>query len=157
MPPIGTSTRRLIQITFLLALAVNFAWEMTQMYFYSSLPDSIPKMLFQCGFATVGDGLYTVLLYLAGAALTGDRRWIVALQWSKAALVVAAGFVSGVVLERIALAFGLWRYSAAMPTILGAGMWPVVQAMLLPVFVFRLATWFGRESLKHRGESRETY
>ncbi len=124
-------------VVFGVAVAVNFAWEMLQMGAFSDFSSPV----LWCGIASVGDALYTTLLYVGGSKLTGDRTWIFSLNPRRVVAVFVAGFVTAMALERLALAIGFWSYrrTMIMVPIVRVGLWPALQLMLLPFVVFWVA------------------
>ncbi|HJT70814.1 MAG TPA: hypothetical protein VJ731_11480 [Terriglobales bacterium] len=69
------SRARTAWLTFVTALPLNFAWEMTQMHAYARYRTISASTLTLCGLATLADGAYAALLYRFGAWLTGDTGW----------------------------------------------------------------------------------
>jgi len=62
------------------------------------------------------------------------------MQVSDGVVLVVVGLVLGVANELLALAFGRWWYTAAMPLLpwYHVGLWPVLQLLLLPLLTFYL-------------------
>lgn len=122
------------------ALVLQLLWEMAQMMAFSGVPASLLSKLLACGVATIGDVLYTAVLYVAGAAITKDHLWLSRLSLPRILSASAVGFASAAVIELLADATGLWRYSERMPLIpfLKVGVWPVLQFMMLPPLTFWL-------------------
>jgi hypothetical protein len=130
--------RRRTYLTFLLSLATNFVWEMAQMGGFSDLSGSVAEMFTWCGIATVCDAVFITVLYLAGAGIARDANWTSRLSWRRLVVVTGVPAIAAVVVERIALQTGLWRYSSSMPVVpwLGVGLWPFLQLPVLTLLIF---------------------
>ena len=131
---------------FVIAFALNLAWEMVQMRAYAGISwISLPSSAI-CSAAAIGDSTYVLLLYWAGYILIADKAWISRITTIRLLLILAVGFVVAVTLERIALLASLWQYASSMPRIPGlqVGLWPVLQLMTVPLAVFWVASLWQR-------------
>ena len=129
-----------IVLTFLLALAGNFVWEMAQMYAYSSFFVSTSAMLLSCSRAAAGDAIFIAALYWLGRKLTHERNWTSRRLWRRLPLAVGASLIVAVAMEAVAQKFGMWHYSEAMPVFPGldVGLWPILQLPILTITTFAI-------------------
>ncbi len=134
----------LLGTLYVVAVLVNYLWEVPQMAFYEWWGASWAVGLLVCLLAALGDGLLVLALYGLGCALFRRRDWILQPGVAGYNLLVLAGMVVAVALEMHALAWGRWAYNTRMPVIpgLGVGLVPVVQMMVLPPLAARLARWW---------------
>lgn len=124
---------------FGIALALNFVWEMAQMFAYANVdPFSLFSFLCCCG-AAFADALYVMCVYWIGIAIRRTPLWVFNLGGVAVLAVISSGFITAFVLERLALVEHFWHYGETMPRLaFGVGLWPVLQLMLLPLLAF----WF---------------
>lgn len=116
-----------------LAFALNWVWEMAQMFAFE-LPSGnhTALMTFFCTLAAVVDALVTIGIYALLMKVGTTNR--IAFYFLAAAL----GAACAVVFERFAFAFGLWSYNDLMPLvpIIGVGLLPFIQlALLVPAAI----------------------
>lgn len=148
----GSSGRRRVRrfLTFLgvmtlAAFVLNWIWEMTQMEAYEGMAErSWSETAGRCTTAALGDVAITLGIYAIGATAAGNLRWGLERGGNVLAACALMGLAVAVLVERHALAAGIWNYNSAMPLLPWAdvGLWPVLQlALLVP-----LAVWFGRNA-----------
>lgn len=59
-------------------------------------------------------------------------------------VMLATGLVLAVLVESVALyLLGRWQYTVMMPTVLGIGVVPIAQMLLLPPLIFRIVVGLG--------------
>ncbi len=131
---------------FVVAFALNLAWEMVQMRAYGGMSWFSVSSSAICSAAAIGDSTYVLLLYWAGYRLSADKAWISRITPIRLLVILAVGFLVAVTLERIALLASLWQYASSMPRIPGiqVGLWPVLQLMTVPLAVFWVASLWQR-------------
>ncbi len=124
-----------------ISFALNWVWEIAQMSAYRTAEKSWGEELFFCTLATVIDVLAVLAIYGAAVFFITQRDW-------KFYLITALlGAVCAVLFEKIAFAFGWWRYETRMIVvpILGTGLLPFVQlTTLAPVSIWLAAKASGR-------------
>ncbi len=134
---------------FLVAVLINYIWEITQSPLYVGM-ENFNLVWWHCGLAALGDGLLVLLIYAAGWAVLRRRDWFVQPGGIGYAVMLLAGLVIGVSVEWLAVFIGnRWEYTARMPLIplLGVGLVPVAQMLALPMLIFRIiAMWHSRSS-----------
>jgi hypothetical protein len=143
---------RFFVTTVLMSFVLNEIWEMVQMSAYVETAGfPLPSTLFFCTRAAVGDVGIILGIYAAGALAAGDLGWGLRAHWNIYATVVLQGLAYAALVEHAALAAGRWSYTERMPvvSILGAGLWPLLQMTLLPPLTFLFARWWaGRSETK---------
>jgi hypothetical protein len=129
----------------LFALLLNLPWELAQVPLFSGMPAAGHWSAIKvCGRATLGDGVIALVSFWAVAAATHNRRWILRPNGLQVSAFIASGVVITIVTEWLATgALDRWTYAQAMPTILGIGVAPLVQWIVLPPLI----SWFVRRQL----------
>lgn len=141
----GSKRIQLILVALAVGLVTNFTWEMAQATLYEPM-GTFWQATWRCFVASLGDAAIVVALVGVGWAVcrrAGSR--------AGSAAVIALGIVMGAVIEWSGLERGEWAYNERMPLIYGTqfGLVPVLQMVLLPLFVFhvtRLAARHARHS-----------
>lgn len=125
---------------FLVAAAINFPWEMAQAYLYAPMGDWMTATL-RCAGAALVDGAIVVGIAVAGSAVFRRRDWFRRLDTARVLFSVMTGAGVALLLERVSLSAGRWAYGPSMPIIPGieVGALPLLQMIVLPLIVFRLA------------------
>ena len=138
--------------TVLAGFVLNEIWEMAQMSAYvETAGHSWTSTLGFCTRAAVGDVGIILGIYAAGALAAGDLGWGLRGRWNIYAAAAVLGLAYAVLVEHAALAAGRWSYTERMPvvSVLGAGLWPLLQMTLLPPLTFWIAQWWaGRSATK---------
>ncbi len=140
---------RLSAAIFLVAVPLNLAWEVAQIRAYAFPAEGIMADLIGCLVPSLGDGLMTLAIYWSGWAVFRDAAWGLRPGLSGYLLMAAVGVVLAVGVEWNALyRTGAWAYAPGMPLVpvVGVGLLPVLQMVLLPPLTFRLVRfwWHGR-------------
>ncbi len=104
-------------VLFLIAIALNGVWEFVHQSLYTVHGEAVPiTRLVQ---SIIGDGLIVVALFLIAR-----RRY---------PIIMLLGLLIAIMVETHAVYYAhLWEYRASMPTILGLGLTPLLQMILLP-------------------------
>ncbi len=115
---------------------LNFLWEMLQAPLFDGMAQAPHGFAVRiCLVATFGDIAIALFAYLA-AVLVGGRRWIRSPELGPTAVFLAVGLAVTVTYELIATRLLVrYEYSAAMPTILGIGLAPIAQWIVIPLLV----------------------
>ena len=129
------------------SLVLNYAWEMAQVPFFSSMAGSpLGKHALRCLGSAVGDVLLGGIAYLLAALTTRSLSWPRSGRWLvPTAVWVVVGLAAAVAVERVAVSQGRWTYGGAMPTLLGVGLLPLLQWLVVPLIT--LAIW--RALMRH--------
>jgi hypothetical protein len=134
--------RRTLASLFIVAVLLNYAWELAQAPLYVGVERYNVAVFWHCFIASLGDGLMVMLIFAAGWITL--HRW----DWFKQPGVVgylvmaAAGLVLAISVEWVAVhILERWQYTEQMPTlpVLGVGLVPIVQMLILPPLIFRIA------------------
>ncbi|SJM90977.1 membrane hypothetical protein [Crenothrix polyspora] len=143
---------RFFATTALVSFVLNGIWEMAQMPAYVETAGySWTRTLGFCTRAAVGDVGIILGIYAAGVLAAGDLVWGFRGRWNIYATVAVFGLAYAALVEHAALAAGRWSYTERMPIVsmLGAGLWPLLQMTLLPPITFLFARWWtGRSATK---------
>jgi len=143
-------TLRTILTVFILAVIVNYPWELAHSPLYEDMSD-FSLASWYCFVASLGDGLLVLLIFGAGWMALRRSDWFANPGRRGYLLMLAAGLVIGVVVEWAAVhVMGQWTYAPRMPLIpvLNIGLTPVAQMLALPPLIFRAA------AMSHRGDVR---
>ena len=144
--------RRFFAATILTGFVLNEIWEMAQMSAYvETAGRSWTDTLGLCTRAAVGDMGIILGIYAAGALAAGDPVWGLRGRWNIYATAAVLGLAYAALVEHAALAAGRWSYTERMPvvSVLGAGLWPLLQITLLPPLTFWISRWWaGRSATK---------
>jgi len=122
------------------AALLHFAWEMAQMPLYRMAEPAGWRMVGGCTQATFGDAIMTLLAYATASVVTRRRLWLVAPRALELATFLGVGLAMTVGLEwwNVSVRHS-WAYSADMPSAAGIGLSPIVQWIVLPPLILRLA------------------
>lgn len=136
---------RFLAATILVGLVLNEIWEMAQMSAFVEMAGySWASTLDVCTRAAVGDVGILLGIYAAVALAAGDPGWGLRGRWNHYATAAVLGLATAVLVEHAALAAGRWSYTERMPVVplLDAGLWPLLQMLLLPPLTFLFARWW---------------
>lgn len=118
---------------------LNGAWEALQSPLYTDADRGIRYLLKTRLHCTVGDVLILLCAFLVTAIVFRTRFWMAEPQALPLVVFVALGLGYTTASEwfntRVALS---WAYSPAMPRLLGIGLAPLAQWIIVPVCVARL-------------------
>lgn len=127
-------------VRYFAVLAVgNLLWEFAQMPLYTLWrTGSAREIAFAAVHCTGGD------LVVAGASLAGGLLLFGAAGWPRirflpvAGATVVLGLGLAVLVEQVAVAWGVWTYSDLMPVLpgLGTGLAPLAQWVAVPLLAF---------------------
>jgi hypothetical protein len=129
-------------LVFAIAVVVNYAWELAQAPLYAG-QDDFRTLLWHCLRAAGGDGILVLAIFAGGALVTRRPDWYVQPGRGGYLWMLCAGLFIGVVVEWLAVhVAGRWAYGARMPVVPGlrTGLVPVLQMLVLPPLIFRMAS-----------------
>ena len=123
------------------AALVHFAWEMLQVPYFRDMPTAPHwQAVRTCAVATVGDVVLTLVAYGAVAAVAGSRVWLGRPGAVRMAGYLLVGIVVTASAEYLSVhVLGRWAYRPGAPTVLGLGLTPLLQWILLPPLTLWLA------------------
>ena len=143
MQKIGTRIARQIELNlFMFAFLLNLPWELVQIPLFREMA-SLPHLegVSKCLRAAGGDGLIMLLAFWLVAWVVGSRRWIAHPSNARLGGFIGIGLGITIAMEYWATTIaGRWEYTNAMPILplLGTGLAPLLQWILLPPLVIRL-------------------
>jgi hypothetical protein len=129
---------RLMPAVFLVAVALNYLWELAQGPLYEGVTDD-PSEWWHCFVASLGDGILVCLIDALGCLVFQRRDWFYSGHRMRIPFLILAGIVVGVAVEWIgARVLRRWAYEPSMPLVPGLelGLVPVIQMTVLPAVVF---------------------
>jgi hypothetical protein len=144
-------TLRTIATVFVLAVIVNYLWELAHSPLYEGMSD-FSFASWHCLVASLGDGLLVLLIFGAGWAALRRSDWFVNPGRRGYLLMLAVGLVIGIIVEWAAVhVMGRWAYTPQMPMIpiFNIGLTPLAQMLALPPLIFRVA------AMSHHGNVRD--
>lgn len=136
---------RFVVFTALVGFFLNEIWEVAQMFAYIRPAGSSSMTEFgRCSRAAVGDVGIILGICAVGVLASGDLHWCMHASWNVYATSSVLGLTYATLLERWAVAEGRWLYSESMPVVplFDAGLWPLLQMVLLPPLSFWIARWW---------------
>ena len=144
--PVMIEVLRHLAALFVIALPVNYLWELAQSPLYLP-PSRLSDVLLHCFVASLGDGAIVGLIYGVCAILFRERDWYVRMSRSRWVAMLTAGLAVGVLVEWLGLRMQRWIYADTMPLIPGVqvGLVPILQMLVLPPLIFWVArAWITR-------------
>ena len=131
-------TKPIIFLT-LTAFVLHLIWENAQAPLFAGY-SSFGQHFLICSLSTIGDVVFTAIVYLGIAMLKNDFGWIVRLRKNDVFVLVVVGFFFALGIEWRALLFGRWGYADTMPIIpyFQVGLTPILQMILLLPLSFYL-------------------
>jgi len=133
---------------YIVAVLLNYLWELAQVPLYLGLDGYSRTVFWHCFVASLGDGIMVMIIFAAGWITLHRWDWF---QWPGVAgylVMLTAGLVLAMVVEWVGVqSLGRWQYTENMPTLpwLHIGLIPIAQMLLLPPLVFRLAAVLGND------------
>ena len=132
---------QVLAIVFLIAVGLNYPWELAQGRLFTAASHTT-NVWVHCFIASLGDGLMILLLFGFGWLVLGRRDWFARPGVRGYAIIVAAGAALAIAIEWTAVhVLQRWTYTESMPHVPGLeiGLVPVLQMMVLPPIVLRIA------------------
>ena len=136
---------------FVVAVLLNYLWELAQARLYVGLARYNPAVFWHCFVASLGDGI--MVLLIAAAGWISFHRW----DWFQRPgvvgrlLMLTAGLVLALLVEWIGVhILGRWEYTDKMPTLpqFRIGLIPIAQMLILPPLIFRAAALLASKTHK---------
>jgi hypothetical protein len=124
-------------------LLLHYPWEFLQVPFFERMPE-LPhwEAVKVCTQAALGDAVITIVAFWVAALAVQSRGWFWRPRPAAWIAYLAAGILVTLGLEWLATdVLDRWQYAAEMPRmpLLGTGLLPIVQWLLLPPLVLGLA------------------
>ena len=127
------------KIFFAIAIifGLNFVWEIAQSVLYAPHYQGLGQLVRVHLWASVGDVVMVIIILLSNEIIF--RRFLKNKnKKTQVFFIIFLGFLLATVVEKYALANGLWAYNHRMPIVSGlnVGLTPVLQMMLIPAVGF---------------------
>jgi hypothetical protein len=122
----------------LLVTLLNAVWEVLQLPLYTIWSGGdVPSIAFAVLHCTVGDALIAGFCLVLSLLLAGTEEWPFSRFKAVVLLTITMGFGYTVYSEwRNTTLTHNWAYTSAMPTLLGIGLAPMAQWLVIPGAVF---------------------
>ena len=118
---------------------LNLGWEFAQSPLYADWGKEVSYLLWTRLHCTVGDVLILLGAYWLTTVLLLDRRWPTRPGFLGPALFVSAGLVYTVGSEWMNVSVrSAWQYRPEMPVVLGIGVSPILQWLVIPPLLVAL-------------------
>jgi hypothetical protein len=137
----------------LIAFGLNWPWEMAQMPAYAEMAGrSWLETALPCTVAALAGVVLTLGVCGLGALAAARVGWAMEGSWNVYAAAALLGGICALAVEWQALASGRWSYDDRMPVVpvLGVGLWPLLQLILLTPVSLGAARWCGRMMSRKR-------
>jgi hypothetical protein len=154
-----TSHRAFFAALVASAFGLNWVWEMAQMPAFAEMAGrSWLETALPCARAALGDVAMTFGIYGLGSLAAGQWRWGMERRWNVYLTGALLGGVFASSFEWYSLASQRWTYNEQMPIvpILGVGLWPQLQLMLLVPLSWAFAAWWSTRVHRASGFSDPT-
>ena len=142
-----------VLLIFIIAVTLNYLCEVAQAPLYAGFK-SWSSVWWHCFVTALGDGLLVWLIFVIGWVTFRHVDWYAHPNSRALAVMLVAGLLIGIGIEWVAInTLGRWAYTGDMPLLLGlnVGLVPVLQMLLLPPMIFRIAArWTGRSAMNSR-------
>lgn len=128
--------------------ALNLVWEVMQLPMYTlGRYAEWPAVGYAVLHCTVGDATVAFASYLLAAAVTRAPRWPLHRPLAGLLIVLAAGELFTIWAEWYNVyVLRSWAYAAGMPTVLGIGVAPLLQWLVLPPLALVIVRYRWRKS-----------
>ncbi len=130
-----------VLLIFIVAVTLNYLWELAQAPLYVGL-ENWNSVWWHCFVAALGDGILVLLIFVVGWITFRRFHWYVHPNSRALAVTLVTGLFISIGIEWGAIKMlGRWAYTADMPLLPGldVGLVPVLQMLLLPPAIFRIA------------------
>ena len=131
---------------FLVAVALNYPWEMVQAVLYEPM-GSIAQASWRCFVASLGDAAMIVMIFVMGCVVHRRHLWFERGTSGRIVFAAVLGALIGVAVERWGVSTGRWEYDERMPRlpVLQLGLVPLLQMpFLAPLTFWITARWMER-------------
>ncbi|MDQ2665131.1 MAG: TMEM199/VMA12 family vacuolar ATPase assembly factor [Gemmatimonadota bacterium] len=131
---------------------LNWIWEMLQAPLYASMQGMARgKATWLCTVASGGDVVIMLVAYSVVALLVGSGAWFLHPRPGRVAIYLAAGLLITVAAEMLSIHWwGRWSYGPSMPLLLGVGVSPLAQWVVVPLIMLWVAKRYLRRGAVER-------
>lgn len=133
-------------IALLVTLLGHYVWEIGHAQFFADHAGApLSSYALHCFVASIGDVVIAFVAFGVAALAFGRAGWPLEKRpVGAAALWLAVGLAITVGFELYATATGRWAYAPSMPTLLGIGLLPLLQWIVVPTATLLLIRWLTR-------------
>ena len=135
-----------IATIFVVAVLLNYVWEIAQMPLYQRQGSWLEQAA-HCFVPSLGDGILLLSILGAGWIVFGNAAWTDRRDMTAIAFMLLTGLGVALAVEWIGLhVLRRWSYAESMPLlpVLGVGLAPVLQMLVLPPLIFSISRWWLR-------------
>ncbi len=127
-----------------LAFGLNALWEIAQLPLYTLWDEqNVWRIVAYVSHCTLGDVLITTGLFLFIAALFRRMEWPIVAPWLGGAFLVAGGTGYTLLSEWYNIyRVSAWAYKPQMPLVMGIGLTPILQWLIVPTMTVILIRRF---------------
>lgn len=117
-----------------LSALLHLIWEIAQLPLYTIYEEGdLSAIAFAVGHCTVGDVLISASIYLVAVLVSRSGRWPIERPGLGLSAAIPAGMAYTAFSEWLNVSVrGSWEYSPAMPQVLGMGLSPLFQWLVVP-------------------------
>ena len=140
---------------FIIAVTLNYFWEVAQAPLYLGF-ENWNSVWWHCFVAALGDGVLVCLIFLVGWITFRRFDWYAHPNSRTCTVMFVTGLVIGIGIEWVAVnMLGRWTYTVNMPLLSGldVGLVPVLQMLLLPPVIFRIAARWRSQGIAAAGKT----
>ncbi|MBI4992376.1 MAG: hypothetical protein HZB99_04125 [Candidatus Harrisonbacteria bacterium] len=128
---------------FFISSLLNFAWEISQMRFYSPLGmgslDNYNDFVKIHWEVSLKDALVVVVAYLLIGFLIRNWQWVKTFNSGWIILSMALPLWQGIIEYYSVYMYSRWAYTGTMPLLFGIGLSPLLQMLILPSIAILLS------------------
>jgi hypothetical protein len=135
--------KKFIFLVIVLSYLLNLIWELLHIPLYESsvLPNN---HMILCMLASLADVIMVLVLYFGSAIVYKDPLWVKTLSRTRVLITMMVGGMGAILSETRHIAAGNWAYAGSMPIlpIVGVGLTPVLQFIIMPALIYYLSFYF---------------
>ena len=133
-----------------LSAMLNLVWEIGQLPLYAIYEEGdVATITFAVGHCTAGDVVIAAGTYLVAAPVARSGRWPIERPRLGLGAAIVAGMAYTAFSEWLNVSVrGSWAYAPSMPQVLGIGVAPLLQWLIVPGFTLLLVRPAGRGRLQ---------
>lgn len=121
----------LVLSVLIISFFLNFLWEVSHSLLYDwnayPLKNNIYFYIPKIFFVTLGDVIYTAIIFLVLFILRKNLTFVCSPKKSDYVALIIFGILLAIFIETKAKLFNLWSYNQYMPQLFGIGLTPLIQ------------------------------
>jgi len=135
----GRARWRTLMSVYIVAVLLNYLWELAQASLYVGQDRYNAAVFWHCFVASLGDGVMVLLIVGVGWITLRQLKWFEHPILSGYLLMLTTGLLLALSVEWVGVhLLGRWQYTARMPLVIGIGVVPIAQMLLLPPLILRI-------------------